>query len=594
MSETFFIEQDIEKLKKKVKTVDTTAINLRINDIAINVKTFGAKGDGVTDDTLAIQNTIDSLKLTGGTVFFPKGIYRTNASINLYSNIKLKGDGWTNTFIKPLNTAVIDNNHGVVQNYGFTTGVNLWDYYKPYPAGLSMGIQLEDICIDGNRANQVTGNGLCIYGGKWTFKNISVINTANRGIWTEVGYPISSTSGDDNDDYINMHESIAKTVYICNTNDIGWYFYGANDSYIDNIQIKSTGDTAFKCGGAAFGLKIGSIHMYFTNLNPLKTGTYMAVFDCSIQADKIFIDSPTKNGLGIYASGCIVNQILVIKRNEARLDTFYGIRIIGDRNYIGHIMSNQQTLKTAPDLGTLDGGDVLVDGSYNIISSLNITGIDTATIPSIGATMNGQYNIIESCNIQGYTNNTSSYALKVNAPAQCNKISGTICNVANGLHYVNTYDLISNVIELRLKGITGTPVKTYQIVFKSSIKYYIVETCENITMGNTTFNSLISKTVNIIPTVTSNSGTLAMSSAGGSFRSISAPGSLTISLITSSKAGDRIVIKVTNTAVTSSIITFDAGFILKTITSNTKTLAVNESLIVEIICIADNGNWMEL
>ena len=592
MSETFFIEQDIERLKKKVKLVNPTAINLRINDIAINVKTFGAKGDNITDDTLAIQGAIDSLKLTGGTVFFPKGIYRTNASINLYSNIKLKGDSWTTTFIKPLNTAVIDNNHGVVQNYGFTTGVNLWDYYAPYPAGLSMGIQLEDICIDGNRANQLTGNGLCIYGGKWTFKNISVINTANRGIWTESGFPFSSTTGDDNDDFINMHESIARTVYICNTNDIGWYFYGANDSYIDNIQIKSTGDTAFKCGGNAFGLKIGSIHMYFTNLNPLKTGTNMAVFDCDVQADKIYVDTPTKNGLAIYSSNCIINQIMMIKRNIARSDAYYGIKILGSNNFIGHIKSGQPTLGTT--LGTLDGGDLIIEGNCNTISSLDIQGIDTASIPSVGATINGQYNIIESCNIQGYTANTSSYALKVNAPAQGNKISGTISSGANGLHYVNTYDLISNVIELRLKGITGTPVKTYQIVFKSSIKYYIVETCENITMGNTTFNSLISKTVNIIPTVTSNSGTLAMSSAGGSFRSISAPGSLTISLITSSKAGDRIVIKVTNTAVTSSIITFDAGFILKTIPSNTKTLAVGESLIVEVICIADNGNWMQL
>ena len=44
-------------------------------DMAINVKKFGAVGDGIVDDTLAIQAIFDSLPNNGGSVYFPAGDY---------------------------------------------------------------------------------------------------------------------------------------------------------------------------------------------------------------------------------------------------------------------------------------------------------------------------------------------------------------------------------------------------------------------------------------------------------------------------------------------------------------------------------------
>lgn len=60
-----------------------------------NVKDFGAKGDNSTDDTIAIQAAIDSVKVTGGEVYFPIGIYKVSATINVtpLKCIKLRGDG---------------------------------------------------------------------------------------------------------------------------------------------------------------------------------------------------------------------------------------------------------------------------------------------------------------------------------------------------------------------------------------------------------------------------------------------------------------------------------------------------------------------
>jgi hypothetical protein len=46
----------------------------------VNVRTYGAVGDGVADDTTAIQATIDALPQSGGTVYVPAGTYRIDAT----------------------------------------------------------------------------------------------------------------------------------------------------------------------------------------------------------------------------------------------------------------------------------------------------------------------------------------------------------------------------------------------------------------------------------------------------------------------------------------------------------------------------------
>ena len=54
----------------------------------VNVKWFGAKGDGVTDDYSSIINAVDFLKRkNGGNLFFPEGKYKVGQTLNL-TNIK--------------------------------------------------------------------------------------------------------------------------------------------------------------------------------------------------------------------------------------------------------------------------------------------------------------------------------------------------------------------------------------------------------------------------------------------------------------------------------------------------------------------------
>lgn len=73
----------------------------------INVKNFGAKGDGKTDDSKAIQDAVDAApENIPSVIYFPKGVYilrsytvtenyLENYFIRMHSNITFKGAGKT-------------------------------------------------------------------------------------------------------------------------------------------------------------------------------------------------------------------------------------------------------------------------------------------------------------------------------------------------------------------------------------------------------------------------------------------------------------------------------------------------------------------
>lgn len=63
-----------------------TTVQTKLRE-TVSVKDFGAVGDGVADDTAAIQAAIDSIAATGGSVYFPvPAIYLITSQINVTSN----------------------------------------------------------------------------------------------------------------------------------------------------------------------------------------------------------------------------------------------------------------------------------------------------------------------------------------------------------------------------------------------------------------------------------------------------------------------------------------------------------------------------
>lgn len=85
-------------------------------DEGVSVKHFGAKGDGVTNDAVAINRAIqqiyvstlvDSLPALRRTIRFPAGVYNVGSStILIPPNCRIVGDGKTNTIISGTGTVV--------------------------------------------------------------------------------------------------------------------------------------------------------------------------------------------------------------------------------------------------------------------------------------------------------------------------------------------------------------------------------------------------------------------------------------------------------------------------------------------------------
>ena len=59
----------------------------------VNVKTFGAVGNASSDDRVPIQNAINSISSTGGTVYFPAGLYNISGTLYVPSNVRIQGMG---------------------------------------------------------------------------------------------------------------------------------------------------------------------------------------------------------------------------------------------------------------------------------------------------------------------------------------------------------------------------------------------------------------------------------------------------------------------------------------------------------------------
>lgn len=120
-------------------------------------KAWGAVGDGVADDTAAIQAALDAAVVVGGTVFVPPGTYKLTAKLTMGTNVGLCGAGRASVLKgNNLTTALISSPNTAARYYAWKISDLLLDNTSKATAG-GVGIDAENVTL-GHFANVFFSN----------------------------------------------------------------------------------------------------------------------------------------------------------------------------------------------------------------------------------------------------------------------------------------------------------------------------------------------------------------------------------------------------------------------------------------------------
>ncbi len=196
-----------------------------------DVMAYGAKGDGTTDDTAAIQAAIDAAPATGGIVFFPRGYYKFS-SLTFYTPIELRGTGQHTLNMayfgdsKWTNTAYLQGT--VLMSTATMGNALLFSPTTPYPS-----FRISDLAVVGPGSGTSTGIKLSKTQG-CIFRNVMV---ANFSVGMEVAETYESSFYDlrfrGNSTGLWLHSATNQNVFV-NTE--------IQETTVDGILIGTTGD----------------------------------------------------------------------------------------------------------------------------------------------------------------------------------------------------------------------------------------------------------------------------------------------------------------------------------------------------------------
>jgi hypothetical protein len=232
----------------------------------LSVKDFGAKGDGVTNDTAAIQAAIDHVYgAGGGTVFFPSGTYLVTSVVRNWTNpitVNLTGEGKRSTILKKFDTSSTP----ILDLSGIASML------EPYS-------EISEMEIDGNNVANVNGIRATNFG-RWVLRNV-FIEKCNYALYCRGG--------------------LVFDVYDCTfqANLYGYYCEKSTDNVYSNLVTFYGGQFS---GNSQWGLYIkqaGGVHIVGTDISfngtSGDTGTGGIFYDATMDDEVGYAVASIKN-----------------------------------------------------------------------------------------------------------------------------------------------------------------------------------------------------------------------------------------------------------------------------------------------------------
>jgi hypothetical protein len=133
-------------------------VESKLKDV-VSVKDFGAVGDGVTDDTAAIQAAVSYANSLGGAgVRIPAGTYKTSSAIELLPYVQVIGSGSYATIIQGSGTHAVFSVSGTLSN-------------------VKNSGKLADLSIRGGSKTNASVRGINVeFSNRYIFENIEIFN----------------------------------------------------------------------------------------------------------------------------------------------------------------------------------------------------------------------------------------------------------------------------------------------------------------------------------------------------------------------------------------------------------------------------------
>ncbi len=149
------------------------------NQAVYNVKDYGATGDGVTDDTAAIEAAITAAP-AGTTVFFPAGVYLVSSPVRLRGGLSYLGEG-----IGTASGTVIRQATGAnIQGAAGRSGLLVSDAFADDAEICSNPLLVQGLCLDGNAAaNPLSDASGIVLNAFWSrIEGNLIVNVPGHGI----------------------------------------------------------------------------------------------------------------------------------------------------------------------------------------------------------------------------------------------------------------------------------------------------------------------------------------------------------------------------------------------------------------------------